>query len=139
MAATGLQLNWTGVSHNGQAITRVTSVSFDEGGELIEFSGDDNRYPVVLARNVSRPKASITGGDVALLTHGIIAGQVGTLLATQKDAVGSSGGDINWTLLNAVKESGQDSGQWGQFATATATFRAYSSDGSTNPLSFGRA
>ena len=137
MAATALQLNWTNVSHNAVALTRVTSVMFDQGGELIEFSGDDNRYPVVLARNISRPKASITGGDVAGLMN-ILAGQSGTLLATQKDALGQSGGDVLWTLANAVHESSQDSGQWGQFATATASFRAYSADGSTNPLSFGR-
>ncbi len=138
MAATGLQLNWTSVSHNSVNLTRVTQVSFDQGGELISFQGDNNRYPVVIANAISRPKASVTTGDVATLMN-IAVGTTGSFIATQKDAVGSSGGDIVFTLINAVHESSQDSGQWGQFASGTASFQAYSSDGSTSPLSFSRS
>lgn len=138
MPATNLQLNWSSVQFASTNLTHVTSVTFDQGGELIEFSGDNNRYPVVVANNVNRPKCSITSSDVGTLM-GIATGTCGLITATQVDALQATGGGINWSLANAVHETTQDAGQWGQFATATAKFRAYSSDGTTNPLSFTRS
>jgi len=138
MAGTALQLNWTNVQFATTALTRVTSVSFSQGGELIEFAGDNNRYPVVIANNINRPRCSITSGDVATLM-GITPGTSGTISATQADALGASGGGIVWAMASAVHQNTDESGQWGHFATATATFRAYATDGATNPLSFTRA
>jgi hypothetical protein len=138
MSATNLQLNWTGVQFASTNLTRVTSVTFSQGGQLIEFAGDNNRYPVVIANNINRPRASITSGDVATLM-GIAPGTSGQIQATQVDALAATGGNVLWVLANAVHENTDDTGQFGQFANATATFRAYSSDGSTNPLSFTRA
>lgn len=140
---TNLQLNWTSVQivtagPTTTPFSRVTSVTFSQGGELIEFAGDDNRYPVVIANNINRPRCSITSGDVATLM-GLSPGLVGTISATQKDALGVAGGDTVWTMNNAVHQNTDDTGQWGHFATATATFRAYATDGATNPLSFTRA
>jgi hypothetical protein len=137
MSATALQLNWTNVQFASTNITRVTSVMFSQGGELIEFSGDNNRYPVVIANSINRPRCSITSGDVYTLTNPAVLapGMSGTIIASQLDALGASGGTVDWQLQNAVHENTDNTGQWGQFATATATFRAYSSDGVTNPLS----
>src|SRR5437762_8883307 len=101
MSATALQMNWVSVSFASTSITRVTSVMFSQGGELIEFSGDNNRYPTVIANNINRPRCSITGGDVAALM-GIAPGTSGTITATQKDALAASGGDVVWTLNSAV-------------------------------------
>lgn len=137
MAATGLQLNWTGVEFATTPLTRVTSVAFSQGGELIDFAGDNNRYPVVIANSINRPQCTITSGDVATLL-GIAPGTSGTITATQADALAATAGAINFTLTSAVHQNTDDSGNWGAFATATATFRAYASDGATNPLSFTR-
>ncbi len=137
MSATALQLNWQSVEFASTSLTHVTSVMFSQGGRLIEFAGDNNRYPVVIANNVNRPRCSITTSDVATLM-GITPGTSGTIQATQVDALQATGGAVNWTLINAVHENTDDTGQWGQFATATATFWAYSTDGTTNPLSFTR-
>jgi hypothetical protein len=138
MSATNLQLNWNNVSFGSTAITRVTSVMFSQGGELIEFAGDNNRYPVVIANNMNQPRCSVSSGDVGTLM-GIAPGTSGTLVATQIDALAATGGAINWTLVNAVHETTDDRGPFSQFASGTATFRAYSSDGATNPPSFTRA
>ena len=113
MAATKLQMNWTNVTHASIPIIRVTSVMIDQGGELIEFSGDNDRFPVVVVNAVSRPKATITSGDAATLL-GIAVGTDGTLTARHLDIKGASGGAIDYTLLNAVKESSGDTGPWGQ-------------------------
>jgi hypothetical protein len=138
MSATALQLNWTNVQFASTSLTRVTSVTFSQGGELIEFAGDNNRYPVVIANNINRPRCSITSGDVATLMA-IAPGTSGTIIATQNDAMGAASGAINWTMTSAVHANTDDNGHWGHFATATATFRAYASDGATNPLSFTRS
>jgi hypothetical protein len=138
MSATALQLNWTSVQFASASLTRVTSVTFSQGGELIEFAGDNNRYPVVIANNINRPRCTITSGDVATLM-GIAPGTSGTITATQNDALGAVGGGINWTMTNAVHANTDDNGQWGRFASATAVFRAYAADGATNPLSFTRS
>ena len=134
MSASALQLNWTGVQFASTNLTRVTSVTFSQGGELIEFAGDNNRYPVIIANNFNRPRCTITSGDVATLMA-IAPGTSGTITATQNDALSASGGAINWTMTNAVHQNTDDTGRWGHFATATATFRAYSTDGVTPPLS----
>lgn len=138
MSASALQLNWTGVQFASTSLTRVTSVTFSQGGELIEFAGDNNRYPVVIANSINRPRCSITSGDVATLMS-IVPGSSGTISATQNDALGAAGGAVTVTMSNAVHQNTDDSGQWGHFATAMATFRAYASDGTTNPLSFTRS
>jgi hypothetical protein len=138
MSASALQLNWTGVEFAATGLTRVTSVTFSQGGELIEFAGDNNKYPVVIANNINRPHCSITSGDVATLM-GLVPGTSGTITAVQLDAMGQTGGAVNWTMNNAVYQTTDDSGRWGSFATATAIFRAYASDGATNPLSFTRS
>ena len=138
MAATNLQLNWTGVTHGSTAINFVTSVMFSRGGELIEYAGDNARYPQVIANNMNRPRASVTSGDVATLMS-ILPGTPGDLVAVQHDALEQVGGGINWTLANAIMENAEDTGAFSQFASATATFRARAADGLTNPLTFTRS
>jgi len=134
MAGTGVYLNWTAVEFATSPISKVTSVMFDQGGQLIEFAGDNDRYPVVIANNMNSPKASITSGDVYTLMN-IVPGTAGTLTATQKDGLGVSMESIVWTITgNAVHENTQDTGAFSQWASATATFRAFSTDGATNPL-----
>ena len=135
---TKLQANWTGVAHGSTAITHVTSVSFNQGGSLTEFAGDNDRFTTVISALMSKPSASITGSDTAVLM-GLAPGVVGSLTATHKDANLVSGGDIVYVLSNAVHENSQTTGPFGQFGNATATFKAFSSDGSTNPLAFTRA
>jgi hypothetical protein len=138
MSATGLQLNWENTEFAGNSYTHVTQVTFAQGGKLIPFMGDANKMPVVIALQSMTPTASITSSDVASLMA-IQPGAGGTITTTQVDALNATGGAINWTLINAVHEDSQNSGSWGNFAVATATFQAYSSDGLTPPLSFTRS
>ncbi len=138
MAATGVQLNFASVSFAGTPVTRVTSLTFSQGGSLISFAGDNARYAQVVANNMNNPSCTITSGDVATL-YNFNAGSQGTILGTQIDALAASGGNIIWTGINAVHGNTDNSAPFSQFATATATFQHYSADGSTNPVSFSRA
>ena len=138
MAATRVQANWTGVAHGATTITRVTQASFNQGGQLQSFSADGDHFRTVIVNLMNEPSASITSADAGTVMA-IAPGTTASLTATHKDAKGSSGGDILYVLANAVAENCQTSGQHAQFGTATLTFKAYSTDGTTNPLSFTRA
>jgi hypothetical protein len=138
MAATKLQANWTAVSHGTTSITRVTQVSFSQGGSLATFAADGDHYPTVVVNLMNKPRATVTSADTATLM-GIAPGTTATLSATHKDAKGAVDGDILYVMANAVAENVETSGAHGQFGTATLSLLAYSSDGTTNPLSFTRA
>jgi hypothetical protein len=132
--ATGVQINWASMSFASTVINRVTSANFGWGGQLIKFSGDTDIFPTVIANAMNDPHASITSGNQQTIS-GFSPGQTGTLVGTQVDAKQVSGGNVTYTLINAVFENSDFSGQHAQFGTATATWQAYSTDGSTPPLS----
>ncbi len=133
MSSYKAQINWASVSFGTTSITRITTGSFGYGGTLAKWKGDTDKFPTVIANVDNDPHASFTSGDVGGLM-GFAPGAVGTLTATMKDALGASGGDVTFTLTNAVFENVDGQDQHAQFGTATATWQAYSTDGVTNPL-----
>ncbi len=137
MAATKAQINWSAVSFASTNITRVTNASVSQGGSLIKFKGDTDVFPTIIASVDIEPSVSITTADVGTMM-GFGSGAGGTVLMTMKDAKSQSGGDVNFTMINAVFENADTSGAHAQFGTVTGTWQSYSSDGSTNPLSFSR-
>ncbi|MFO0892154.1 MAG: hypothetical protein U0790_23825 [Isosphaeraceae bacterium] len=60
MPASRLQANWSAVSHGDDPISRVTRVTFSQGGSLASFAADGDRYPTVLVALMNRPRASVT-------------------------------------------------------------------------------
>jgi hypothetical protein len=85
MAATKLQANWSAVSHGSTTITRVTQVSFSQGGSLATYSADGDHYPTVVVNLINKPGASVTSSDTPTLM-GIAPGTTATFSATHKDA-----------------------------------------------------
>jgi hypothetical protein len=138
MSATALQMNWTAVTFNSITLTKITSGTFNQGGQLLPFSGDMDIFPTCVVNNMNNPGASFTTGNVAQL-QGIAAGTTSTLSATLNDAKLATGGAIVYTLINAVYQNADASDSHAQYASATANWLAYSSDGQTNPLSFTRS
>jgi hypothetical protein len=138
MAATKLQANWTAVAHGTTNITRVSQVSFSQGGSLASFSADGDHYPTVVVNLMNNPSVTVVSSDTATLM-GLASGTTATFSATHRDAKGASGGDILYVLANSVVENVETTGSHGQFGSATMSLLAYSSDGTTNPLSFTRA
>lgn len=142
MAISKAQINWTAVSFfptglSSVPITRVTAGMFGQGGHLIKFKGDTDLYPTIIASPTTEPNASITTADVGTMM-GFAPGTGGALSATLNDAKSVAGGAVVFALANAVFENASATGQHAQFATITGTWQAYSSDGTTNPLSFTR-
>jgi hypothetical protein len=138
MAATKIQANWTAVSFASTPISRVSQVSFTQGGSLAAYSADGDHFPTVVVNLMNKPRASVTSADAAALMS-IAPGATGTFSATHKDARGEVGGDILYVLANAVAENAETSGAHGQFGSAKLNLMAFSTDGTTNPLSFTRA
>jgi hypothetical protein len=131
---TKLNVNWSGVSFNSTAITKVTNGSFGLGGTLLKFKGDANIYSTVIMTPDIEPHCSFTTGDIATML-GFVPGTAGALAATLNDALGVSAGNISFTTSNAVFENADASAAHAQYGTTTGTWQMYSTDGLTNPLS----
>lgn len=134
MAATKVNVNWTGVSFNSVNITRVTNGSFGQGGHLLKFKGDTNLYSTVIACVDAEPHASFTTADIATMM-GFVPGTSASLTATLNDALAQSAGNIVFSTSNAVFENADASAAHAQWGTVTGTWQLFSSDGTTNPLS----
>lgn len=140
MVATKRQMNWTAVGFTPTAgslstCTGVTQVAIGTGGSLIKFSADADRFPTLVVNDFNDPSMSITTADLNWLLS-IPPGTRGSATATHKDAKGATGGNMVYTLSNAVMEAPQVGGQHRQIGSGTGTFYAESTDGTTNPLSF---
>jgi len=131
-------MNWIAVMHGSTAITHVNSVQVSKGGSLESYSADGDQYPTVILHAMSKPRVSVTSGDIANL-QGFAEGTVGTFVATHKDAKLQTGGDLIYTVVNAVVENVEGSGTHAQIGSGTMTMLAFSADGTTSPISVARA
>ena len=138
MSATKAQINWASVTFGSTAITRVTTGGFGQGGKLLKFKGDTDLYTTIIANVTNEPNATFTTADVGTMM-GILPGTTNTLTATLNDAKGATGGAVVFTMINAVFENADTKAAHAEFGTVTGTWQAFSSDGSTPPLSFVRA
>ena len=140
MAHTGLQMNWgavgfTPLSGTLLSFTKVDSVSFELGGQLLTYSGDLNIFPTVKVNNMNEPKASLKTSNPGQIMN-LVTGTIGSFTATSKDAKGVSTGDIVYVLSNAVIGSPSTDGGHAAFQTATLPFESFSTDGVTSPLAY---
>jgi hypothetical protein len=136
--ASKAQINWASVTFGSTAITRITTGGFGQGGKLLKFKGDTDLYSTLIANVNNEPNATFTTADIGTVM-GIAPGTMNTLSATLKDAKSQTGGDVIFSMVNAVFENADTTAQHAQFGTVTGTWQAFSSDGTTNPLSFTRA
>jgi len=137
------QMNWSGVGFTpsggiAQPAGGVTEVAIDTGGNLVKFSGDNDRGPTLVVNDFNEPTVMITSADAAWLL-GLIPGSVGAVTATHKDAKLAALGDIVYTMSPAVVEGPSVRGQHRQVGSGTVKFIGVYADGVTNPISFTRA
>lgn len=139
--ATGLYINcfavgFTPVSSSLQSLTKITQCSFGKGAQNVSFSGDNDRFPTFRANVMQDPFVSFQGGNIGVYLA-LVAGTYGTVTWTLGDAKNGSGtGSMVFTLVNAmVDDSGAQAGH-AQIASGSLAFVSYSSDGTTNPLSY---
>src|ERR1700730_12544482 len=139
---TTLYLNWTHVQFTPQGsaalvLNRVSNIQIDPGGQILKYSGDANRYKVACFNAMNEPKVTISTENLGVLSS-LNPGAVGVVqavLTDPKNGDGIGSGAIKYLLNNAVLENTPQGGQHMQFATGTATFQCFSSDGATSPIS----
>ena len=136
---TGAQINWGSVTYGlANPIKRVTAGGFSLGGQLIRFKGDTDRYTSIIANVNNEPSANFTTADIGTLMTIPTSGSA-TLGATLKDALAAVGGDVVFSMVNAVYETADATAQHAQWGSVTASWQGYAADGMTNPLSISRA
>jgi hypothetical protein len=139
---TTLYMNWTQVQFTptgGSAlvINRVSNVEINPGGQLHAYSGDANRYKVAVFNYMNEPHLTVHSENIGVLTS-LSPGAVGAVQAVlndPKNGDSAGSGAIKYVLANAVLENNPTGGRHMQYATGSASFRAFSSDGTTSPLS----
>lgn len=135
MAISKLQANWSPVTFSGNPITMVTNVGIDQGGQVDTFKADADLYDVIAARLTSRPTCSITSGDEATMMA--LSGN-GIITANHNDALKVTAGAVLYTITTAAFENCNASGAHAAFGSSTATFKTFTSDGTTNPIAITR-
>ena len=94
-------------------------------------------FPTIIAMVDQEPNVSITTADVGTMM-GFNPGAVGAFAGQLNDAKAVSGGAVVFAMINGVFENADTTAAHAQFASVTGTIQAYSTDGTTNPLSFTR-
>ena len=141
MAATKRQMNWSPVSFSTAtptAATGITQGSVDHGKSVQKFSGDGDHFTTCLVEDFREPTFSFTTADQAWIDACAVA-VAGTVAATHKDAKGATGGNITYTLSNAIASSASDSGSHRAFGSGQIAFTGQSTDGTTSPLAISLA
>lgn len=129
-------VGFTPTSGSLGSLTGITSVTVSKNATNVAFSGDNDRFSTFRANVMQDPSVSFQGGNVVAL-FALVAGVYGTVVWTICDAKNGTGsGSATFTLINAMVDDSQFSGQHAQFMGGSLTFQSYSSDGSTNPLSY---
>jgi hypothetical protein len=137
---TTVYANWSGVTYTpagGSAvpITNVDSIDNDPGGQLSAYSGSANRFPIVIANLMNKPTVSVKSSNIGVLAA-LIPGTVGVLVAILNDALNGAGvasGALQFTWSNCVVRNNPFSGAHASYASGTASFECFSTDGVTSP------
>jgi len=104
-----------------------------------KFSGDADHFPTTVVEDFRDPSISLTCADQAWIDTVALGGMFTSVAATHKDAKGATGGNITYTLSNAIAESSSDQGSHKAFGSGQVKFTGQSADGVTSPLAISLA
>jgi len=141
MARSNVFMSWTGVTVTPAggpaiAITEVVDVQVLDKDDLEPWQADGHKFPTQMIAAMGHRGITIVGGDVSKLAS-IPHGTPCTVVGILKDAVNGIGtGAITVTLANAVRTEVPFEGKTQKFAGSHVTFMAFSSDGTTDPLTY---
>lgn len=117
------------------SITTVQSIQIDMRGQTIKGRGDGDFYSSYSRTIQGDPLITVTHQNDALLND-LPLGTTGTFSTIHRDGVNDSGtGAITYTLAQAHIGNHQIGGSHVQIGSNTLMIEAYSTDGSTSPLS----
>lgn len=122
-------------------IRGVQNVTLNEQASDVSEGGDGDLINTSAGVVQIDPQVSLEFLNAAVL-NGVAPGVIGTLTWTLLDANNkavSGGGALIFTLVNAYYMPGAVNMPFRQFAKATPTFKSFSVDGQTSPLSVSAA
>lgn len=146
MARTKHYQNWKsvtishGVGPTTITLTEITNVEILNNDQYETFKGDGNIFNTVMVLANGVRGIRITGGDIGTQCVTIPRNTPCTVVCVLHDAVNGSGsGALTFTLSNAMKQGASPGGPQNKILTDVVEFMAYSSDGTTDPLSISQA
>jgi hypothetical protein len=128
-------VKFTPAGGSAQTITKVTSINFDMGGQMISAKGDANLFAVHMARVGSVPTATIETEHMAMINT--LDGAKGAFEFVSEDADAgntAAGGAVKYAVANAVITDATRRFPHAQYASGTLRVGCYSTDGSTSPI-----
>jgi hypothetical protein len=139
VTASSLYMNWTGVTvtplgGSAMPLKEITDIDVDRSSEMKRWYADAAKFPLALsARNKTR-KITIRGGAINLLSA-IPEDTPCTVVGILNDLNnGITTGALTITCINAIVASNPFKGKNNDFGTGDLTFEAFSTDGTTDPL-----
>lgn len=138
-------MNWTGVTVSYGAgptvinLSEVVDIDLMDADIIEEWQADGHKFSTLVVAADAKRGMTIHGGDcykLAILPKGVPC----TIVAILNDAANKIlAGAMTVTLINAVLSDVSIKGQTNKFAGGMVTFTAFSSDGTTDPLSIVQA
>ena len=121
------------------AYNEITGYQVHRGKKQLMAFGDAKLYPTLIVNVENSRTITIVGGDVSKLLQ-LGADTVFTVVLILNDAKNGSGsGALTVTLVDATIAEDSHSGQNNEFGQSSVTFVAYSTDGTTDPLTVSEA
>ena len=139
VVSTKRQMNWTGVTFTptlGTAVTMtgVTGVELDNGGNLLTFSGDGDRFPTTIVNDMNQPSFTLTCADTSAANQ-FTPGLRSVFTATFNDAKNQAAtGALTFSATNSVVGGHTISGQHRQIGSNQVQIQCESTDGVTSPI-----
>jgi hypothetical protein len=120
-------------------LAEIMAIKVMRGSKQLAAYGDAKLFPTLIVNVEESRSITLAGGDVSKvlqMARGITYTVVVVLLDA-KNGVGS--GALTITLTNAVMETDEHSAANNDWGGSSVTFNAYSTDGSTDPMTVAEA
>ena len=147
LTPTNLYMNWSGTTitpAGGSTINipEVTDMSFGRTGNLQSWKADAHMFATLCVNRGQARPCKITGGAINILAT-IPINTPCTIVSVLNDAknanTGAGSGALTHTLVNAVLNDNPWADSHEQWGKGDLTFSAFSTDGTTDPLTIAQA
>jgi hypothetical protein len=133
MSFSGVTLSY-GVGPTVITLLEVVEIDVIDAEGIEPWQSDGNPFPTLMVASTASRGVTFKGGDLAKL-RGVPRNTPCTIGWTINDAVNGTGsGALVHTLVNAVRADSSKGVVTNKFGMGSATFAAFSADGTTDPL-----
>lgn len=124
------------VTWSGKTFPECTAVSWSHAGAAVPVGGDGDTYPTAIVPGMAAVNVTVSCNDVDTGT-GAATLYVDTALSITFEIAQSTSATLS--IANAMYVGDGGSAGYGAPGTTTYSFQAFSSDGTTNPITWSGA